>query len=84
MARDLHGVGDFMPAAAGVKVPLQRDGGLADALGEGVIQLLTEPARGQEASRTARAVAARHTWDRRAQELARHFAQLASVSRAGA
>ena len=44
-AVDLHGVGDFMPAAASVKVPLQRLGGLANALGEGVIQLLAEPAR---------------------------------------
>jgi hypothetical protein len=56
---------------------------LADALGEGVVQLLTEPALWQEASRAARAAAARHTWDRRAQELACHFARLASARRPG-
>jgi glycosyltransferase involved in cell wall biosynthesis len=83
VALDIHGVGDFMPAAAGVKVPLQRGEGLANALGEGVVQLLTEPALWQEASRAARAAAARHTWERRAQELARHFAGLASARRAG-
>jgi glycosyltransferase involved in cell wall biosynthesis len=74
VALDVHGVGDFMPAAAGVKVPLQQGEGLADALGEGVVQLLTEPALWQEASRAARAAAGQHTWDRRAQDLARHFA----------
>jgi glycosyltransferase involved in cell wall biosynthesis len=83
VALDVHGVGDFMPAAAGVKVPLQQGEGLADALGEGVIQLLTEPALWQEASRAARAAAARHTWEQRAQELARHFAGLALARRAG-
>ena len=83
VALDIHGVGDFMPATAGVKVPLQRGEGLADALGEGVVQLLTEPALWQEASRAARAAATRHTWERRAQELARHFAGLASARRAG-
>src|ERR1700728_927816 len=83
VALDIHGVGDFMPAAAGVKVPLQQDEGLADALGEGVVKLLNEPALWQEASRAARVAAARHTWDRRAQELASHFARLASVRRPG-
>jgi glycosyltransferase involved in cell wall biosynthesis len=81
VALDVHGVGDFMPAAAGVKVPLQQGERLADALGEGVVQLLTEPALWQEASRAARAAAARHTWELRAQELARHFARLASARR---
>jgi len=83
LALDVHGVGDFMPAAAGVKVPLQQDEGLADALGEGVVQLLTEPALWQEASRAARAAEGQHTWELRAQELARHFARLASARRAG-
>ena len=83
VALDVHGVGDFMPAAAGVKVPLQQGEGLADALGEGVVQLLTEPALWQEASHTARAAAGQHTWDRRAQELARHFAGLAPARRGG-
>jgi glycosyltransferase involved in cell wall biosynthesis len=83
VALDIHGVADFMPAAAGVKVPLQQGEGLADALGEGVVQLLTEPALWQEASRAARAAATRHTWDRRAEELARYFAGLASTRRSG-
>jgi glycosyltransferase involved in cell wall biosynthesis len=83
VALDVHGVGDFMPAAAGVKVPLQQGEGLADALGEGVVQLLTEPALWQEASRAARAAAGQHTWDRRAQELACHFARLAPARRGG-
>jgi glycosyltransferase involved in cell wall biosynthesis len=83
VALDIHGVGDFMPAAAGVKVPLQRGDGLADALGEGVVQLLTQPALWQEASHAARAAAGQHTWERRAQELARHFARLASAPRVG-
>jgi glycosyltransferase involved in cell wall biosynthesis len=83
VALDIHGVADFMPAAAGVKVPLQQGKGLADALGEGVIQLLTEPARWQKASRAARAAAAQHTWEQRAQALARNFAGLASACRAG-
>jgi glycosyltransferase involved in cell wall biosynthesis len=83
VALDVHGIGDFMPAAAGVKVPLQQGEGLADALGEGVVQLLTKPALWQEASRAARAAAARHTWEMRAHELAHHFAQLASARRAG-
>ena len=84
VALDAHGVGDFMPAAAGVKVPLQQAQDLADALGEGVIQLLTEPARWQEASRAARAAAAQHTWEQLAQDLARNFARLASARRARA
>ena len=79
VALDLHGVGDFMPAGAGVKVPLQRGQGLADALGEGVVRLLTEPGLWQTASRTARAAAAQHTWERRAEDLTRHFARLAST-----
>ncbi len=83
VALDIHGVGDFMPAAAGVKVPLQRGEGLADALGEGVIQLLTEPALWQQASRVARAAAGQHTWELRAQDLARHFAGLALARRSG-
>jgi glycosyltransferase involved in cell wall biosynthesis len=83
VALDIHGVADFMPAAAGVKVPLQRGEGLAVALGEGVAQLLTNPELWQKASRAARAAAARHTWDRRAQELACDFAQLASRRHAG-
>ena len=83
VALDVHGIGDFMPAAVGVKVPLQQGEGLANALGEGVIQLLTEPALWQEASRAARAAAARHTWEQRAEELARHFAALALARRAG-
>ncbi|MFZ2058463.1 MAG: glycosyltransferase [Acidimicrobiales bacterium] len=83
VALDVHGVGDFMPAAAGVKVPLQQGEGLADALGEGVIQLLTQPAIWQEASRVARAEAGRHTWERRAHDLACHFARLGSARHAG-
>jgi glycosyltransferase involved in cell wall biosynthesis len=78
VALDIHGVADFMPAAAGVKVPLQRGEGLAVALGEGVARLLTDPELWQRASRAARAAAARHTWDRRAQELAGDFVALAS------
>jgi hypothetical protein len=41
------------PAAAEVKVPLQQGDGLADALGEGLGQLLTEPALWQEVSAEA-------------------------------
>ena len=51
MALDIHEVGDSMPAAAGIKVPLQQGESLADALDEGVVQLLTKPALLQEASR---------------------------------
>jgi len=83
VALDVHGIGDFMPAAAGVKVPLQQGEGLADALGEGVVRLLTEPALWQEASHAARTAAARHTWEQRAQELARYFAGLVSERRVG-
>ena len=83
VALDLHGIGNFMPATAGVKVPLQQGEGLADALGEGVVQLLTEPALWQEASRAARAAAGQQTWELRAQDLARHFARLTSARRAG-
>jgi hypothetical protein len=72
-----------MPAAAGVKVPLQQGEDIANALSEGVVRLLTEPGLWQEASRAARAAAARHTWEQRAQELARHFAGLAPARRAG-
>jgi glycosyltransferase involved in cell wall biosynthesis len=81
VALDIHGIGDFMPKSAGVKVPLRRGDGLADALSEGLVNLLTEPAVWQKASRAAREEAARHTWDQRAQELARHFAAVASAAR---
>jgi glycosyltransferase involved in cell wall biosynthesis len=83
VALDIHGVADFMPAAAGVKVAVQQGEALANALGEGVVQLLTRPALWQEASRAGRAGAARYTWERRAQDLADHFAQLASARRVG-
>jgi glycosyltransferase involved in cell wall biosynthesis len=78
VALDIHGVADFMPAAAGVKVPLQRGEGLAAALGEGVARLLTDPELWQSASRAARAAVDQHTWCRRAEKLACDFAQLAS------
>jgi glycosyltransferase involved in cell wall biosynthesis len=83
VALDIHAIADFMPAAAGVKVPLQEGEGLAHALGDGVIQLLTGPAHWQEASRAAQAAAVRHTWDRRAEMLVPHFTKLASARRAG-
>ena len=82
VALDIHGIGDFMPAAAGVKVPLKQGEGLADALGEGVIRLPTEPGLWQEAAHAARDAAASHTWDRRAQDLARLFVGLAAARRA--
>ena len=82
VALDIHGVADFMPAGAGVKVPLLPGQDLAIALGEGVVQLLTRPALWQQASHAGRIGAARHTWDRRAQEIGRHFTELASARRA--
>jgi glycosyltransferase involved in cell wall biosynthesis len=78
VALDLHGISDFMPPDAGIKVPLGQGEGLADALGEGVIQLVTNPDLWRKASHAARAEAARHTWDQRAQVLARHFARIVS------
>jgi len=81
VALDLHGVSDFMPTSAGIKVPLQRGDGLAESFGAAVVQLLNEPAHWQQASRAGRAAAARYTWDRRALELSRHFARLASARR---
>jgi glycosyltransferase involved in cell wall biosynthesis len=83
VALDIHGVADFMPGAAGVKVPLFKGEDLANALSEGVVELLTRPILWQEASRAGRVGAARHTWDRRARELGLHFAQLASARRVG-
>lgn len=82
VALDIHAIADFMPATAGVKVPLQEGEGLAQALGDGVIQLLTGPAHWREASRAAQAAAVRHTWDQRAEMLVPHLTRLASARRA--
>lgn len=79
VALDVHGVSDFMPAAAGVKVPLRRGQGLADALGAGVVALLADPERWQQAANAGRAAAAEHTWDNLADELVDHFGRLASA-----
>ena len=76
VALDIHGVGDFMPTSAGVKVSVRDGNNLATALGEGVIQLLANPEDWRKASRAARLACSFQTWDRRAEDLANHFEQM--------